>query len=78
MRTTDAINTVLKKKKSAVVIPVLVAHDEEFQINIIGSGIKNVKNHKEIVKYTPDAILPDPNVEQWVIDITEEYVNKIK
>jgi hypothetical protein len=77
-KTTAAINTVLQKKKSAVVIPVLVAHDEEFQINIIGSGIEKVKNSKEIVKYVPDAILPDPNVEQWVIDISKEYANKIK
>lgn len=76
-KTTDAINTVLKKKDKAVVIPVLVAHDENFQIKIIGGGVEKVKNSKEKVYYTPDAILPDPNVEQWVIDITKEYLNKI-
>jgi hypothetical protein len=76
-KTTDAINTVLKKKDKAVVIPVLVAHDENFQIKIIGGGVEKVKNSKEKVYYSPDAILPDPNVEQWVIDITKEYLNKI-
>lgn len=77
-KTTEAVNTVLKKKQTAVVIPVLVAHDENFQIKIIGGGIEKVKNSKEKVIYKPDAILPDNNVEQWVIDITAEYLNKIK
>ncbi len=76
-KTTDAVNTVLKKKDKAIVIPVLVAHDEEFQIKIIGGGIEKVKNSKEKVYYTPDAILPDPDVEQWVLNITKDYLNKI-
>lgn len=76
-KTTEAVNTVLKKKQSAVVIPVLVAHDENFQIKIIGGGIEKVNNSKEKVHYKPDAILPDGNVEQWVIDISAEYVNKL-
>lgn len=77
-KTTEAVNAVLKKKQTAVVIPVLVAHDENFQIKIIGGGIEKVKNSKEKVVYKPDAILPDTNIEQWVIDITTEYLNKIK
>lgn len=76
-KTTDAINKVLSVKSSAVVIPVLVAHDENFQIKIIGDGIGKVKNNKEKVIYRPDAILPDNNIEQWVIDIAAEYLNKI-
>lgn len=74
--TTAAINTVLKKKPTALVIPVLVAHDEMFQIKIIGDGIAKVPNHNERVLYKPDSILPDPDVERWVINITDEYVNK--
>lgn len=77
-KTTEAVNEVLKKKQTAVVIPVLVAHDENFQIKIIGGGIEKVKKSKEKVIYKPDAILPDTNIEQWVIDITSEYLNKIK
>lgn len=75
--TTKAIDKVLETKKSAVVIPVLVAHDENFQIKIIGGGIDKVKDNKKRVIYKPDAILPDPNVDQWVIDITKEYVEKV-
>lgn len=76
-QTTNAINKVLEKKKVAVVIPVLVAHDENFQIKIIGGGINAVKNNKERVLYKPDAILPDDNVKSWVISISKEFVNKI-
>jgi hypothetical protein len=76
--TTTAINTVLKKKRTALVIPVLVAHDEMFQIKIIGDGIATVPNHRERVFYKPDSILPDPDVERWVVNITDEYVNKAR
>ena len=76
--TTKAIDKVLVKKKTAVVVPVLVAHDENFQIKIIGGGISNVKDNKTRVVYKPDAILPDVNVDQWVIDIAVEYVKKIR
>lgn len=76
-KTTDAINEVLAKKEVAIVIPVLVAHDEEFQNNIVGGGVKKVKNYKERVMYRTDAILPDKNVERWVIDITNEYLKKV-
>jgi len=76
--TTAAINTVLNKKRTALVIPVLVAHDEMFQIKIIGDGIAKVSNHADRVVYKPDAILPDPDVERWVINITDEYVKKAR
>lgn len=75
--TTAAVNTVLKQTGRALVIPVLVAHDEMFQIKIIGDGIAKVPNHRERVAYKPDAILPDPEVERWVIAITKEYAGKI-
>jgi hypothetical protein len=77
-KTTEAINNILKTKQTAVVIPVLVAHDENFQIKIIGGGIEKVKDYKQKVLYKPDAILPDENVEKWVIDVTAEYLKKIK
>lgn len=76
--TTKAINAVLKDKEKAIVIPVLVAHDENFQIKIIGGGIEKVENYKEKVMYKPDAILPDVNIESWVISITNEFVKKVQ
>lgn len=76
-KTTAAVNEVLKEKEKALVIPVLVAHDENFQIKIIGGGIEKVANYSTRVEYVPDAILPDVNVEQWIVNITAEYQHKI-
>lgn len=76
--TTVAINRVLKEKETALVVPVLVAHDEMFQVKIIGDGIANIKNSKEKVRYVADAILPDANVEKWVIDIIRRYVDQVQ
>lgn len=75
--TTEAIEEILKKKKYSIVIPVLVAVDENFQVRIIGGGVSKVPDYKERVIYRPDAILPDKNVEQWVIDIVNEEIEKL-
>ncbi|GAB4202201.1 MAG: hypothetical protein Fur0023_07800 [Bacteroidia bacterium] len=75
--TTKAVNKALEKSEVAIVIPVLVAHDEMFQIKIIGGGIEKVKDHSTRVKYKPDAILPDANVESWIKQVSKEYVSKI-
>ncbi len=75
--TTDVVEAILKDKKKAIVNPVLVAVDEGFQMGIIGGGVAKVKNSKERVFYKPDAILPDVNVEKWVIDIANEEVKKL-
>ncbi|HML96030.1 MAG TPA: CbiX/SirB N-terminal domain-containing protein [Thermodesulfobacteriota bacterium] len=77
-KTTDAINRVLKKKRAAIVIPVLVAFDETFQVKIIGGGVSNVRDPEKRVVYKPDAILPDKNIERWVIDVSREYAGKIR
>lgn len=76
-KTTAAIETVLQTKQKAVVIPVLVALDENFQVKIIGDGIAKVADHSSRVVYRPDAILPDPNLEQWVIRIANQYAGEI-
>lgn len=75
--TTVAIKQVLAKKERVVVIPVLVAFDEMFQGRIIRDGVRNIPQSKEKVLYKPDAILPDKNVENWVISITDKFVDKI-
>lgn len=76
--TTKAIDKVLETKEIAVVVPVLVAHDENFQIKIIGGGIQKVENHTEKVIYRPDAILPDENVKKWVVEITDKFTKKVQ
>lgn len=76
--TTVAINRVLKQKSRAIVVPVLVAHDEMFQVKIIGDGINKTGKDKARITYIPDSILPDPVVEKWVIDIATTYARKIQ
>jgi cobalamin biosynthesis Co2+ chelatase CbiK len=75
--TTLAVDKVLQKNSKAVVIPVLVAFDEMFQIKIIGGGIDKVVQGKGKVLYKPDAILPDKNVEEWVIQTSMEFSKKL-
>ena len=75
--TTSAIERVLKTKEKAIVVPVLLAHDEMFQVKIIGDGIHKIKGHQQRVAYQPDAILPDPKVEVWIKTITREFADKI-
>lgn len=73
--TIKAIKATLEKKKKALVIPVLVAVDENFQGRIIGGAIEDVNEPDRIV-YRHDAILPDADINQWVIDISREYAEK--
>ncbi|GAA4460661.1 hypothetical protein GCM10023093_03690 [Nemorincola caseinilytica] len=75
--TTVAIKRGLKDAKKAIVIPVLVAHDEMFQVKIIGDGIAKIPDAKNKVTYVADAILPDENVQNWVVDITGKYADKV-
>ena len=53
------------------------AFDEMFQIKIIGDGINKIANNKNSVLYKPDAILPDPGVQEWVIQTSRKYVHQI-
>lgn len=74
--TTAAIRDVLKKKQRALVVPVLVAVDEAFQGKIIGGAIKTVDAGARII-YRHDAILPDDNINRWVVDISHELAAKL-
>jgi hypothetical protein len=70
--TTRAVEQVLRERQRAVVVPVLVAFDEMFQIDIIGKGIARVPDAARRVAYVPDAILPDESVTTWVVKTVNE------
>lgn len=76
-KTTEAIRKVLASRERALVIPVLVAVDERFQIKIIGDGVDRLGADKARVTYRPDSILPDAGLEQWVKDVTRDFVGRI-
>lgn len=75
--TTVAIRRGLKDAKKAIVIPVLVAKDEMFQVKIIGDGIAKISGAKEQVAYVADAILPDLNIENWVVSISLKQADEL-
>ena len=74
--TEKAIAEVLKGSDTALVVPVLVAVDENFQGRIIGGAIKNVGQDGRI-RYRHDAILPDENVNKWVVHISNKLATEI-
>jgi len=71
--TREAIRRVLAKKQTALVLPVLVAHDPMFQGKIIGGAIEEMPE-KDRIRYRPDAILPDPDLEEWIVEAAREFV----
>lgn len=74
--TIKAINAVLALKPTAIVLPCLVAVDENFQGNIIGGAIEKSGKQDHII-YAHDAFLPDPQINQWVIDITAKTAQSL-
>jgi hypothetical protein len=54
-------------------VPVLVAVDEMFQHRIIGGAIDSMPERERVV-YKPDAILPEPAIEAWVVDAVRAAV----
>jgi sirohydrochlorin ferrochelatase len=77
VHTTRAVEEVLARKERAVVVPVFVAFDEMFQVKIIGKGIADVPRHRERVAYAPDAILPDPAIEAWLVETAQRLAGDL-
>lgn len=75
--TTAAITSVLESTRRAVVIPILVARDEMFQVKIVGGGVAAVPDYKTRVAYVPDSILPDPDINAWVIKVVQGEALKL-
>ena len=74
--TENAIKKILAKKEIAIVIPVLVAVDENFQGKIIGGAVKNVDLNDRI-RYRGDSILPDANINNWVVQISHKLAAEL-
>jgi sirohydrochlorin ferrochelatase len=68
--TVSAIKDVLKTADRALVVPLLVAFDEFFQEKIIGGAVKQV-GLPDRVLYNHDSILPEPDVNRWVVEIVK-------
>ncbi|MEZ4588374.1 MAG: CbiX/SirB N-terminal domain-containing protein [Gemmatimonadales bacterium] len=67
--TIDAIEELLDLADRVIVIPILVAYDQMFQKRIIGRAVERCAAPERVL-YRPDAILPEPAVGRWVVEIT--------
>jgi len=71
--TLKGIEKLHELEDNVIVIPVLIANDPYFQKDIIQKACDMAEGK---VLYKQDAILPDANLNQWVIDITNQTVGK--
>lgn len=74
--TMDGIEKLFELEDNVIVVPLLVANDSYFQNDIIQTAVDNSVNSTN-VKYIQDAILPDDNLNKWVIDITNNSVDNL-
>jgi len=74
--TREACEQVLEIEEKAIVIPLLVAIDPFLHDDAIGAGIKALDNPGRVI-YSKDSILPDENLNSWIIDIAIKAVEKL-
>lgn len=74
--TMNGIQQLHELEDKVIVIPVLVANDPYFQNDIIQKAVNEVENSSNVY-YVQDAILPDTNLNRWVIDITNKTTENI-
>ena len=72
--TVKGIEKLLELEDNAIVIPVLVANDPYFQNDIIQTAVDHVPGN---VLYQQDAILPDGNLNKWIIDIVNKTAENL-
>ena len=69
--TVKGVEKLMELEENVIVIPVLVANDPYFQKDIIQKAVDAIGKPSH-VHYIQDAILPDANVNQWVVDIARQ------
>lgn len=72
----EAINELLKLDEKVLIVPVLLAVDPMLQINTIQAAVNAVPTASRL-RYKPDAVLPDPKVNEYVINLVKEGVARI-
>ncbi len=73
--TKDAINQVLKEKDGDLLVSVYVAYDYMFQTDIIGEAAKASIRPQDVRYHEKEAILPDENLNNWVVSSVEEVLS---
>lgn len=73
----EAINEVLELENEVLVVPVLLGVDEMLQRDTIQAAVNAIATSSR-VRYKQDAVLPDPVVNEWVIEKVQEAVLRIQ
>jgi hypothetical protein len=73
----EAINELLELENEVLVVPVLLGVDEMLQRDTIQAAVNAVATSSK-VRYKQDAVLPDPVVNEWVIEKIQEAVQRIQ
>lgn len=74
--TIDGISKLFELEDEVIVVPLLVANDPYFQNDIIQVAVDQVENSSHVL-YKQDAILPDENIEKWVVEIANQTIENL-
>lgn len=72
----EAINELLELEQEVLVVPVLLGVDEMLQRDAIQAAINAIPTASK-VRYKQDSVLPDPKVNEWVLEKVEEAGQRI-
>jgi len=72
--TEKGIEQLMELEDNVIVIPILVANDAYFQKDIIQKAVDASSGN---IMYIQDAILPDNNLNNWVIDIANKMADEL-
>lgn len=71
--TTDAIDRMLAEYDRVAVVPIFVAYDPMFHETIMGRAVERSSDPSRVI-YSCNAILPEPEVGEWVVEIAGEML----
>lgn len=73
--TVAAIDAMLARYDRVALVPVFVAYDPMFHETILGRAVQQ-SSCPERVSYSRTAILPEPEVAEWVVRIAGEMLRR--
>ncbi len=71
-----AIHELLDLEEEVLIVPVLLGIDDMMQTNTIGAAVNAIPTPSRL-RYKPDSVLPDPKVNDYVVKIVREGVERI-
>ena len=71
-----AIHEILDLEEEVLVVPVLLGVDKMLQVNTIAAAVNAIPTSSRL-RYIPDAVLPEPKVNQYIVKVVREGVERI-